>query len=192
MEQDKELKAINEIFNALNDLDEESKKSAIKYVLGRLNVNFEQELSQLPQTQIYKKEFVATDERVKIDNAPLVDIRALKEDKNPRSDIQMAVLLAYYLKEKAPTGERSEIIGSEDILRYFPQAGRTIPEGKNGPSDTLNNAKRAGYLEAVGGGKYKLNAVGYNLAAFKMGNQNDDSRKGKSKLKKKIGKNRKK
>jgi hypothetical protein len=33
---------------------------------------------------------------------------------------------------------------------------------------TLSNAKNAGYLNALGGGQYRLNAVGHNLVAHKL------------------------
>jgi hypothetical protein len=36
-------------------------------------------------------------------------------------------------------------------------------------SFTLVNAKNAGYLDSIGGGQYKLNPVGYNLVAHRMG-----------------------
>lgn len=167
MEQDKELKAINDILTSLSGLDEESKKRAIKYVLGRLNVDFKEQVG----SQDFLTKPAVLVERVEANNGDLVDIRTLKEEKKPKSSIQMVVLLAYYLKEKASAEDRKDIISGEDISKYFPQAGYQIPEGKNGPTDTLNNAKRSGYLESAGAGKFKLNAVGYNLAAFKMGNQ---------------------
>jgi hypothetical protein len=174
MEQDKELKAISDILNAIESLDQKSRESALNYVLSRLNIKHEK--SDLAQNKSID-EIVPT---LKSQNRPnelaVEDIRTLKNQKNPVSNVQMAVLLAYYLKEKAPNDERSEIITGADILKYFPQAGYPIPEGKYGTRDTLNNAKKAGYLEAAGGGAFKLNAVGYNLAAFKMG-QRDENRK---------------
>ena len=39
---------------------------------------------------------------------------------------------------------------------------------------TLTNAKNAGYFESVGEGKFKLNAVGYNLVAYSLPKSGSD------------------
>ena len=83
----------------------------------------------------------------------------------------MAVLIAYYLQELAPVNERKEIIDSDDTVKYFKQAGFDLPAGRNGARDTLNNAKKSWYLDSVGTGTFKLNAVGYNLAAYRLDSQ---------------------
>lgn len=187
-EQDKELKAMQDILAATNGLEESSQRRVLKYVLERLNFN-DQILpmsgSQVPSSQASTQ---PSSNNTGVQTSPTlhseeIDIRTLKEEKKPKSAIQMAVLLAYYLKEKAPLEERSEIITGEDVLKYFPQADYEMPQGKKGPLDTLYNAKIAGYLEATGGGEYKLNAVGYNLAAYRMGKETDSNAKKKTKKK---------
>jgi hypothetical protein len=89
-----------------------------------------------------------------------VDIRSLKEQKKPTSAIEMATLVAYYLRHEAPEDEQKAEVGAEDLEKYFVQAGYPLPAEKK---YTLQNAKRAGYVENASRGKYKLNSVGHNL-----------------------------
>src|SRR5437016_348252 len=50
------------------------------------------------------------------------DIRSLKEQKNPGSSVEMAVLVAYYIQELAPPSERDTSIGTTELKKYFKQA----------------------------------------------------------------------
>ena len=170
MADDKEHIAIGLVIKALEGLDETQSERVIDYVIKRFS-------SVVPtKSQPGRAAIVTEHARENISRAPLkqtepetrsMDIRSLKETKKPTSDAQMAVLVAYYLKT-ATTDERKDAIGSEEITTYFTQAGYPLPTGKNGAIDTLNNAKRAGYLESAGRGLFRLNPVGFNLAAYNM------------------------
>jgi hypothetical protein len=72
----------------------------------------------------------------------------------------MAALVAYYLSEMAPEGERKDAINASDLERYFKQAGFKLPKAI---SQALPNAAAAGYFDSTGNGLYRLNPVGYNL-----------------------------
>jgi hypothetical protein len=78
----------------------------------------------------------------------------------------MATLVAFYVSELAPASERSATITKADVERYFKTAGFRLPADA---AFTLVNAKNAGYLDNAGSGQYKLNPVGYNLVAHRMG-----------------------
>ncbi|MDD5221460.1 MAG: hypothetical protein PHV47_02570 [Candidatus Pacebacteria bacterium] len=185
MEQDKELKAINDILSSLNELKDDERLRIIKYVIERFritNLNVDGNLS-MPDQSFPIKDTKSTPIQSTCMNTP--DIRTLREQKNPRSAIQMVVLVAYYLKEVATVKERKEVINTNDIEKYFKQAGYRLPVGKHGAADTLNNAKNAGYLEAAARGTYKLNPVGYNLIAYVLPENNSGHEK------KKNNKNRK-
>jgi hypothetical protein len=95
----------------------------------------------------------------------VTDIRGLKEEKRPASANEMAALVAYYLAEVAAGTERKPGIEISDIEKYFKQAGFRLPRTLK---MTLVNAKNAGYFDAVGEGRYKLNPVGYNLVAHSL------------------------
>ena len=70
----------------------------------------------------------------------------------------MAALVAYYLSELAPEGERKDAINASDLQQYFKQAGFKLPKAI---LQALPNAAAAGYLDAEGNGLYRLNPVGY-------------------------------
>ena len=78
----------------------------------------------------------------------------------------MAALVAYYLKNHAPLGERKDSIATADIEKYFVQAGYPLPKS---PRFTLSNAKNAGYFDPAERGFFKLNPVGHNLIAHGLG-----------------------
>lgn len=94
-----------------------------------------------------------------------VDIRALKEEKQPSSANEMAALVAFYLSELAPERERKTEVQVDDITKYFKQAGFRLPQQ---PRVLLANARNAGYFDTADHGKYRLNAVGYNLVAHNL------------------------
>jgi hypothetical protein len=100
----------------------------------------------------------------------VVDIRKLKEEKQPKSAIQMACLVAYYLSEHAPESEKKTTVKIEDLEKYFKQANYKLPQKI---SQLLVSAKGAGYFDSPGRGDYKLNAVGYNLVAHSMPTTSD-------------------
>jgi hypothetical protein len=90
----------------------------------------------------------------------------------------MAALVAFYVTELAPASERNSTINKADIERYFKLANFRLPADA---AFTLVNAKNAGYLDNAGSGQYKLNPVGYNLVAYRMGERADGEAGGKAK-----------
>ncbi|HWA76836.1 MAG TPA: hypothetical protein VG937_31095 [Polyangiaceae bacterium] len=91
------------------------------------------------------------------------DIRSLVQQKQPKSDIQFAVTVAYYHRFIAP--ERKEAITTDDLQEGARHSSRPVFKS---PSVTLNNAVGQGYLDRAGRGEYKLNAVGENLVAMTL------------------------
>jgi hypothetical protein len=77
----------------------------------------------------------------------------------------MACLVAYYLQELAPDEEQKQTVSTQDIEKYFKQAGFKLPKALE---QILRDAKSSGYFESAGRGEYKLNAVGYNLVAHSL------------------------
>ena len=165
MSPDKEIAAMNDIVASLSSLSNDEKARVINYITGRFGIS--PIASKTPLELTHPP--VVVQELNSI--SPAIDIRSLKEQKKPSSHVQMVVLLGYYLKACAPAEERKETITANDIEKYFTQAAFPLPAGKNGAADTLNNAKKAGYLEPAGSGAYRLNSVGFNLAAYGMPNE---------------------
>jgi len=96
---------------------------------------------------------------------PGIDIKSLKEQKQPRSAREMACLVGYYLTELAPESERKSAIAAADIDKYFKQAGYRSPGAL---VQVLPDAKKGGYFDSEARGEYKLNRVGYNAVVHSM------------------------
>jgi len=155
-----ELKAIETITNTLRSLDTTAQQRVLQYAMQHLGLKVEQPGPSPPLSPADRGAQVGQPNQHL--QQQLVDIRTLREQKRPSSDMEMAAIVAYYLSELAPQEHRKDTIGTKDIKTYFKQAGHPLP---GGPQFTLPNAKSAGYFESAGHGKYKLNPVGYNLVA---------------------------
>lgn len=156
---DKELAAIQILIEALQPLSAAARARVVAYVFGRFDI-------RAPLAEDVRS---SSAESTGPSSAPAPgpsDIRSLKEAKQPRSANEMAALVAYYLSELAPGGERRDSITTDDLKVYFKQAGYPLPKQ---PRFTLKNAKNAGYFESTGdSGVYRLNPVGYNLVAHSL------------------------
>jgi len=161
LEFETELDAIRAILGALTPLSEDARLSVISYVFKRLGLS--PSGGGYPTTEATPQEAVPVDSAVR--RGP-VDIRTLKEEKQPSSAREMAVLVAYYLSELAPPRERKNEITAEDIRQYFKQGAFKLPSS---PEMTLVHTRNAGYLDSGSArGLYKLNAVGYNLIVHSL------------------------
>jgi hypothetical protein len=170
---DRELASIDAILNALDGLDGESIQRVLDYVIGRLSI---------------VRPGLASGSLSLVGNAPAVQMSApsssaggrqpsikdLKDQKAPKSANQMAAVLAYYLSEVAPESERKTEIVTADLEKYFKQARFKLPKSL---PHALPNAAAAGYLDALGNGQYRLNAVGYNLVVHSLPRGSDNSGK---------------
>lgn len=169
-ELDAELQAIQAVIDALDPLEGEARDRVIHYAFDRLGLEYSE--GETPG--------------VRQDPPPggggegggngggsgdaaqpqvIADIRTLRNEKQPGSANEMAAVAGYYLAELASPGERRTEIGTDDIQTLFKQAGYPLPQR---PRQTLPNASAAGYFEAVGGGRYRLNPVGHNLVVHSL------------------------
>jgi len=153
-----ELKAIETITSTLKSFDKTAQQRVLQYAMQHLGLEIGQvyQLKQGLQVNTgLQKEAMG-----KHGQQQMVDIRSLRNKKQPNSDMEMAAIVAYYLSELTPEENRKDVIATEDIKTYFKQAGHPLPKA---PEFTLPNAKGAGYFESAGRGKYRLNPVGHNL-----------------------------
>lgn len=158
--------AIDQIISALEALDQDARLTAIsaagKHLKIHMPSNDEDDASAAADVESKDDELAsdATLHRPTKHVARQIDIRSLKGEKSPDSAKQMACLVAYYLQELAPKDDRKQTISTQDIEKYFKQAGFKLPKRLE---QVLVDAKASGYFESAGRGGYKLNAVGYNL-----------------------------
>lgn len=163
IEKDAELKAMATVVAALADLDADARARVIDYVFKRLGVSSVRmpAAGTLPAAEVSRGPDYPSRPAT-----PLADVRALTQEKKPRSATEMAAVLAYYLSEVAPPRERKEEIDANDVKKYFKQANFPLP---GSPKMTLVHAKNAGYLDPGSSrGRYRLNPVGYNLVAHNL------------------------
>lgn len=106
-----------------------------------------------------------SDEPVKNKREQALDIRTLRQQKQPGSAAQMACVTAYYLAEHAEDSESAGTITTADLEKYFKQAGFPLPRKLE---QVLADGRRSGYFDQVSRGEYKLTRVGYNLVAHKL------------------------
>jgi hypothetical protein len=166
---DVELTAIKAIAEALGPLNKDTRQRVLNYAIQHLGLSAPSTLLISPAGVTTQGLPAAAQTRstvsLPVSDQELVDIRSLREQKSPATDVEMATIVAYYVRHAAPEGERKDEIGAEDIEKYFIQAGYPLPSKKQ---FTLVNAKKAGYLESTSRGKYRLNSVGHNLVAHNM------------------------
>ncbi len=159
---DQEVEAIRIISSALQPLDDSGKQRVIEYVLKRFALGTRQALPSAQPPSISKS---AQDFLAESSFSEVAHIRQLKDLKKPKTALEMAALVAYFLSELAPTSDRKPTVTTKDMETYFKIAGYRLPTALQ---QLLGNAKNAGYFDLVGTGEYKLNAVGYNLVVHNL------------------------
>jgi hypothetical protein len=166
-----EVGAIGKILKALSPLKENARLRVLSYVSSWLGIAPIQGGSGSAAVALSQ---IATTVSPQVSTLPTrtTDIRTLAIEKNPRSAIEMAAVVAYYLAELAAT--RKDEIDSDDIKKYFKQANFPLP-GR--ATKTLFDARNAGYLDSGGArGTYRLNPVGHNLVAHNLPGSGADTR----------------
>lgn len=159
---DKEVEAIRTVSSALQPLDDLVKQRVIDYVLKRFGLLASQPVQSIQPISIPKS---AQDLLAETSLSEITHIRKLKELKKPKTAIEMAALVAYYLSDLAPPNERKSTVTTKDMETYFKIANYRLPTALQ---QLLGNAKNAGYFDLVKTGEYKLNAVGYNLVVHNL------------------------
>lgn len=164
--------AIDQILAALASFEEDDKRTILSSVCSHLKISVGPASSSSPgaaATTSHGQSTAAFDGlglTVPRPSLPQgMDIKALKEEKQPKSAREMAAVVAFYLGELADDDERKQTITTSDLEKYFKQAGFKLPEKLE---QLLVDAKKSGYFDSVSRGEYKLTRVGYNLVAHNL------------------------
>jgi hypothetical protein len=160
-----DVKAISMLLTVLRPLDADTRAQVLEFVIKRLGIS----LTMQPGAAAHKpgiSDLNLTHSTQIPAVQPSADIRSFAAEKAPRTVNQKVAVIGYYFAHLASASERREFLTAQDIEPYFVQAGFPLPSAP--ASITLANAKNAGYLNAVGRGQFKLNAIGYNLVAHKL------------------------
>jgi len=165
--------AIDQVIAALEHFDAGARSTVVATVCSHLKISVGSTAPAQPPGSSHREESPAVPVRTAADSsAPLsassraaTDIRSFRNEKKPRSAKEMACVVAFYLKELAPDGERKDAISASDLDKYFKQAQFKLPQRM---AQLLPDAKGSGYFDSAARGDYKLNAVGYNLVAHNL------------------------
>lgn len=148
--------AIDGVIDALKSLDDASRLTVIKAACDHLKI---------AMPKLSDADGLGNVERQAHIKDRISDITTFRQEKQPASGNEMAAVTAYFLSELAPADEQKKEVRTEDMEKYFKQAGYPLPQQ---PAMLLQNAKNAGYFDSASRGGYKLNAVGYNLVAHNL------------------------
>jgi hypothetical protein len=159
---DKEIEAISTISNVLQSLEDSEKQRVLEYILKRFNIRLSSIASHSPQYHITSPDQQTSSEQLL---PKVTHIEQLKELKKPKTAIEMAAIVAYFLSEMVPLQEKKATVTTRDMETFFKIANYPLPTA---PQQLLGNAKNAGYFDLVSTGEYKLNAIGYNLVAHNL------------------------
>jgi len=187
---EKELAAIRAITSSLEPFEADARLRILQYATQHLGISAGAATPPNDSSSGNAESSNAGIQSPKISPPRVVDIRTFRNEKQPKTDMQMAAIVAYYLAELAPSESRKDTITPNDISEYFKQAGHPLPKR---PRATLNNARAAGYFETGEEGGFKLNPVGHNLVAHGLPKSGDnDGPKPRKKAKKSVTKKAKK
>ncbi len=192
-EQKKDLfDVLRDVVNLLKILDVSDQKKVIRWSLEELNLDLlgahEQQILPDKKLTDIKYETCLSKENF-ISNCSIKDFVL---SKNPISDINFAVTVAYFYQFE--TAEKKDLISKEDLIEATRLVGR---ERLVRPEQTLINAMNCGYLDKVERGLYRLNSIGENLVAMTLpikgedGSRKKNKKRLKSKKIKKSSKNKK-
>lgn len=159
---DAEIRALQVVIDALQPLDDDARSRVVEYTLKRLGMH-DLSASSAAATPSMPEEGASKPETHP--QRQLKDIRSLREAKDPKSAVEMATVVAYYLSEAAPPEERREAVTVAEIEKYFKQANYRLPARID---MTLHNGVAAGYFDRTGRGEFRLNPVGFNLVTQTM------------------------
>ncbi len=175
---DQEVQAIKEVLKALTPLSDKARASVLDYVVKRLDLPSAQIVQGAGSGSGGPAAAPSTASESGPGAAAPIHIKTFKEQKKPRSANEMAAVVAYYLANLLPPGQRKGTINQRDVETHFKIAEFPLPQQVR---VTLPNAKAAGYFDSAGDGEYRLNAVGHNLVAHAMprGKASDSGRAGR-------------
>ncbi len=163
-------RAIDQVIEALTPFDAKERSTILSTVCDHLQVagigSRPLVAAAAPAARVPPTDPVAVTTRGAAHASHDVDIKALKNEKQPNSARQMACLVAYYLQEHAPEDEKKATITTEDLEKYFKRANYKLPTKLE---QLLVDCKRSGYVESTATrGEYRLTRVGYNLVTHGM------------------------
>jgi len=157
------LDAAQKIVAELTGMTPEHQSLALKFAIETLGLQPHPVFSPSPAAPVSPHQSTPPHAAANVDHS--TNIRSFTEMKAPKSDQQFTAVVAYFYQFESKLDERRDAIDADVMKEAARLAGRPQVARWN---MTLTNAKNAGYLDAAGGGKFKLSSVGENLVAITL------------------------
>jgi hypothetical protein len=181
------LDAAQKIVTELQGMTNDQQALAIKFATETLGLQAATAPAQAMQSTVQSPNVVPPSASVM--PGQRTDIKTFTATKAPKSDQQFAAVVAYYYQFEASSADKKDSIDAATMKEAARQAGRKQVRNWN---TSLDNARRAGYLDKAERGAFKLNAVGENLVAITLpgsvGSGNGGAKKKQFSKKKAAGK----
>lgn len=155
-----DFEVAKKVFETIKELSRERQERVLRWVSEGLGVTYQ----GVPQTQGQTLGSGGIPPSL-LQPQATTDIKTFVAAKNPRSDQQFATVVAYYYRFEAPPAQRRDAINTETVQEAARLAGR---KRLKNPLNTLNNAKKQGYLDSTTRGEFSINTVGENLVAMTL------------------------
>jgi hypothetical protein len=157
------LDAAQKIVAELQGMTNDQQALAMKFATETLGLQLATAQAQVTQQPVRSPHVVS--HASPIPPGQRTDIKTFTATKAPKSDQQFAAVVAYYYQFEVTAADKKDSIDAATMKDAARQAGRKQVKNWN---LTLDNAKRAGYLDKAERGAFRLNAVGENLVAITL------------------------
>lgn len=175
-----DLEAVRTIVETLEGFQQDEKERIIRWTLEKLN---------LPGWSLARQQqpppLPGQPQSGPPPSAPATaprNLRTFVDEKQPKSDVQFAAVVAFFHRFEALSDQRKENVNKDDLKEACRLVNR---ERLKSPLQTLNNARNLGLLDSAGRGLFTINSVGENLVAMTLPATSGQIRsKGKARAKK--------
>ena len=170
------------VADQLKSIEKERQQRVLRWVAESLSLDFGIALTDDgPIRHTALRTAGATSSRADTHTQPqqvrLLDIKSFVDSKKPKSDVQFAAVVAYYYLFEAPVEARKDSIDADALREAARLAAFRRPTK---PLQTLNNAKKLGYLDSTERGQFHINSVGENLVAMTLPGGQAEPARGKT------------
>jgi hypothetical protein len=175
-----DLEAVREIAELLDGFANDERERIIRWVREKLGMVVVPTHGAAPVTNPATSPGTPTTPTTPAAPSSATDMRTFVAQKKPKTDKQLAAVVAYYHRFVAPPEQRTESIGAQELINACRIADRGRPKS---PAQTLVNAFHEGFLDRAERGAYRLNSVGENLVAMVLpdGESNGEGRRASAK-----------
>ena len=163
------LEAARTVRDALKGFERGEQEQILRWAAESLGINPQASASN-PPPRTPETPAPATPPHPPAPNAPapkgVKDVATFVNEKNPKTDIQLATTIVYFYRFEAPDKERKNDMNAEELRDALRKAGR--PGKLKKPLQTLANAHKGGFLDRGERGRFSINTVGENLVGMTL------------------------